>query len=658
MLLGHQLVLQALRLVTLPPARRPVPEDLLDADLPLGGSHASLLLAEGASHVERDVVLGHVFKRHLHILTRLPLSQEALLLGCVFASASTPTLALGLTSIVIFVNVIAVVVGVVADAELLLSLFVGRLLQIKDRPPVLGARGERLLVNVDALLLERLGHFTERLDLAPCPRLCLELVHALDGVDLGFHFSQCFSERVGRDAVLIRGALRHLLLLALLLQNFILLLLERIQLGLDVGVVVVGHVLAHEELGGLVVAPLLLLDNVVLLLGDVENSSSSELLLQLLDGRPGLLHSLNHGLGDGDVPRLVVPLLGLSDMHLAHDGLRLFGVLCLLGQSVVEQNVASLGLHVSDTVSTSVAHLNQIGVGALGQVLDQLPLVLGELLELGQVDLGEHDDQGFGQEEGLDVLEQRNLLIDGVAAGLRDVEQEEHAGVEVSQSGDGLHFDGVPLIEGVVEDAGSVNDLPSGVLVVGVAHEETLGGEGVGLHVHVGIGHVVDEAGLADVRVAGEDEGALVGVDGGEARHVLSDLLEVAEGGLELLDERAHPSEGGPLELLAAVERVSVLEEPDVVGGHVVHNILGLVDVSKGQFVVISIVKDVHEIGVEGVDVVDLGEAVDDGLQLLVDRLLHELDLAHVELPDPRDFEARRHHGRRLPLGLRERNVD
>ncbi len=47
-------------------------------------------------------------------------------------------------------------------------------------------------------------------------------------------------------------------------------------------------------------------------------------------------------------------------------------------------------------------------------------------------------------------------------------------------------------------------------------------------------------------------------------------LLEVCEGAGLALHERAHAAERGALELLAAVERVTVLEEADIVLGDAV----------------------------------------------------------------------------------------
>jgi hypothetical protein len=63
----------------------------------------------------------------------------------------------------------------------------------------------------------------------------------------------------------------------------------------------------------------------------------------------------------------------------------------------------------------------------------------------------------------------------------------------MGQSSDGLHFDGVTLIESVVEYTGGVDDLPTRVLVVSVSHEQVLGGEGVGLHINLGVRHIVNK---------------------------------------------------------------------------------------------------------------------------------------------------------------------
>lgn len=77
-----------------------------------------------------------------------------------------------------------------------------------------------------------------------------------------------------------------------------------------------------------------------------------------------------------------------------------------------------------------------------------------------------------------------------------------------------------------------------------------------------------------------------------------------------------------------------MLKESDVVLSDVVDQVTSSVDMSKCDFVMILVVDDVDEIGIEGVDVVELGEVVKDFGELLMDILTAELDLSHVEGSD------------------------
>ena len=44
--------------------------------------------------------------------------------------------------------------------------------------------------------------------------------------------------------------------------------------------------------------------------------------------------------------------------------------------------------------------------------------------------------------------------------------------------------------------------LPTKIFVVGVSHIQRLGGEGVGLYLHIGPSDLVDEAGFTNIRKA------------------------------------------------------------------------------------------------------------------------------------------------------------
>jgi hypothetical protein len=151
---------------------------------------------------------------------------------------------------------------------------------------------------------------------------------------------------------------------------------------------------------------------------------------------------------------------------------------------------------------------------------------------------------------------------------------------------------------------------------------------------------LVHERRLADVWVAADEQRPGVWVDGRQAAQVLAHLLQVGQRGALALHQGAHAAQGGALERLAAVERVAVLEQAHVVLGHRVDEAARGVELAQRQLVVVLVVEDVHEVGVEGVHVVHLGEVLQDERQPVVPVAGRELDLAHIELADALDGPA------------------
>ena len=153
---------------------------------------------------------------------------------------------------------------------------------------------------------------------------------------------------------------------------------------------------------------------------------------------------------------------------------------------------------------------------------------------------------------------------------LARIDDVKDSGSQMSEGSDSLHLDRVPFLEGVIENSGSVDDLPAQVLVVGVADVQRLRREGVRLNLDVSPGDLVDEAGLANVRKATDEQSPGVGIDGGQTAQVLAHLLQVGQTlGLPLHDG-GHSAESSALQLLAAVQRVSIFHQADVVLRHVV----------------------------------------------------------------------------------------
>lgn len=99
----------------------------------------------------------------------------------------------------------------------------------------------------------------------------------------------------------------------------------------------------------------------------------------------------------------------------------------------------------------------------------------------------------------------------------------------MSQSSDSLHFDGVTLIEGVVQHSGGIDNLPTRVLVVGVTNEQVLSCEGVRLHVHVRVSHIVNKGWFTNIRETSDNQSSRVSVDLRESTEMLSDFFQITQ---------------------------------------------------------------------------------------------------------------------------------
>lgn len=118
------------------------------------------------------------------------------------------------------------------------------------------------------------------------------------------------------------------------------------------------------------------------------------------------------------------------------------------------------------------------------------------------------------------------------------------------------------------------------------------------------------------------------------------------------------PSEGSSLELLAVVERLSVLDETHIILGNVVDCLASGVNLSERELVVISRVQDVDEIGIERVQLLHDGETIQDGSEAVMALLLGELDLTSVERTNTRDLPSLADHSRGLSLRLAENDIN
>lgn len=125
-------------------------------------------------------------------------------------------------------------------------------------------------------------------------------------------------------------------------------------------------------------------------------------------------------------------------------------------------------------------------------------------------------------------------------------------------SSDGLHFNCVSLVKGVVQNTRGVNHLPGNVssigsnkplpnriiktrmLVVSVTNIERLSGESIGLNLHIGTSNFVHETGFTNIGVTTKNEGTAGGVNAGKTSKMLSHLLQVCQTGCQLSDQSTH----------------------------------------------------------------------------------------------------------------------
>ncbi len=139
---------------------------------------------------------------------------------------------------------------------------------------------------------------------------------------------------------------------------------------------------------------------------------------------------------------------------------------------------------------------------------------------------------------------------------------------------------------------------------------------------------------------------------------MLTDLFEVSERILLALHDGGHTTKGCTLELLASVERVTELDETNVVLGDLLDEVLSGVELTKSKLVVVLIVENIEKRGDERVKVVHDGKLLEDSIELLGESVLCEHDLAHVERTNTCDLPSWVNDGRCLSLCLGENNIE
>lgn len=197
---------------------------------------------------------------------------------------------------------------------------------------------------------------------------------------------------------------------------------------------------------------------------------------------------------------------------------------------------------------------------------------------------------------------------------------------------DRLHFNGVHLLQWVVQDTGGINGLESQVLVVEMSNEQTFRGERIGLNIDIGSGNTLQEAGLSNIGVSANEQGSGIGINRRETTKMLSDLIEVEKGIFQSSANGGHSSQSGTLKLLALEERLGIFEEAHIIARHDFDQVLCGGELAKRYPEMVGVVEGIEEIFVERVDILQSGESVEDQGELLAERLLCEFDLSSVKI--------------------------
>jgi hypothetical protein len=153
--------------------------------------------------------------------------------------------------------------------------------------------------------------------------------------------------------------------------------------------------------------------------------------------------------------------------HVFHDTLHLH----LSTKS--QEHVAGGFLNSGNTLLAQRGHGHQHGAGNGGDhTLDEYTLISAQILRTAGIDLVHGDNQRLVGEERHDRVEELTLLLDTVTALLADIEEINDGASQMSHGSDGLHFNCVSVLQGMIQDTGGIDHLPAEIFVVSVSNKK------------------------------------------------------------------------------------------------------------------------------------------------------------------------------------------
>mmetsp|Transcript_38366 Transcript_38366/g.34181 ORF Transcript_38366/g.34181 Transcript_38366/m.34181 type:complete len:223 (+) Transcript_38366:1379-2047(+) len=216
----------------------------------------------------------------------------------------------------------------------------------------------------------------------------------------------------------------------------------------------------------------------------------------------------------------------------------------------------------------------------------------------------------------------------------------------------GLHFNSISLIKRMIKNTWRIDNLPLDSVEVGVTDKQRLSCEGITLDINISIGNMIHKTTLSDIGKTSNDDGSCVWVNGWHSCQMFSDFFQKAEGRTELLDNLNHSTKSGSLQHLASVKTVTMFQHSNVILGDIINQITSGSHMPKSNFVMVFVVNNVNKIGIEGMDIFKLGEAIKGFSEFFVDGFSAEFDLSHIKCSNTSNFVARMGDCRGLSLGL------
>ncbi|EEQ37900.1 conserved hypothetical protein [Clavispora lusitaniae ATCC 42720] len=417
------------------------------------------------------------------------------------------------------------------------------------------------------------------------------------------------------------------------------------QLGRNVGVQKVVDVFAVQHFWHDIVFPLVIFQHVELFEIDIEHTGSAVFALNVTGQNSSVwifwvvLGQCFSSFRNESRSLCFVTLSWSGNMnfvqHIGDTGRALQFSLNTGSQQLLTRSVT----HLHHVLLLITGSMHDINAGRVRNGFQKGSFVFVQVLDLDDITLVHDNHDRLVGKQWFDGMEQLDSSLDGKATSLGQIHEVQHTRAQMGNGVDGSHFNVVHFLGWSVQDSRGVDCSETQVLVVKMTHVQGFGGESVRSDLDVGLGNAAQEGRFSHVRVAADKQRSCVGVDGRQTAQVSSHSFQVDQGVLQFLCDGGHSTQSGSFQSLTSVQRSAELQQTHVVSGHLLDQSFRLGHSSQRHFVVVFLIQRVHQVSVERMHVVDVGEPRQHVCELLSKTFSGKLDFSHVKRPDTGDFE-------------------